>query len=134
MIQGPGGSQRIGNNIKILSVEMAGRLGGDNADTDVHIVCPKIVNDVPNTTYFSQTIGAFYDSAQGWMLFRWGNDTNHENRINFGTQVYKFPQGMDVHFNENNPVKNALYLCITNWSGVNAINISGTIRLRYVDA
>lgn len=130
--QGVAGNQRIGNRVKLLSIEITGKLDFGS----VLLVCPKNTNSPPSIGQFSNGLVPFYDADVGWtvMGFTPGALAQVNQIIDYGQMVKKFPRGMNLEFDAGTPTKNALYLCFVNRTGVNLTNVSGNIRLRFVDS
>lgn len=139
--QGVAGNQRIGNRIKLLSIEITGRACG-NQRCDGYIVCPKNSFTAPTQANFSLSAGARYDADVGWTIMQFAPFTGNMKGNAFndwfppGMLHYKWTNGMEVQYDAANSTKNAVFMVIRNGTGLNlnAIDVSCTVRLRFVDA
>lgn len=130
IVQGTSANNRLGNRVKLLSIEITAK----NEFASMLVVCPKNAFIAPTAANFSLSVAPFYDADQGWTLMSWQPDFPNSTVVQYGALKKKFPNGMDVQWDGTSACKNHIYLCFYNRSGSNAVNISGTIRLRYVDA
>lgn len=130
IVQGTAANNRLGNRVKLLSIEITAK----NEFASMIVVCPKNAFISPSAANFSLSVAPFYDADQGWTLMAWQPDFPNSTVVNYGVMKKNFPNGMDVQWDGASACKNHIYLCFYNRSGANAVNISGTIRLRYVDA
>lgn len=130
--QGVAGNQRVGNRVKLLSIEVTGQLDFGS----MLLVCPKNSSEPPLISQFSNGKVPFFDADRGWTLmgFSPGALGNVNTIMDYGQLVKKFPRGMNLEYDANIPTKNALFLCFVNRTGVNITGISGNIRLRFVDS
>lgn len=129
--QGVAGNNRIGNRVKLLSIEVTGVFDFGS----MLLVCPKVSTDIPIASYFSNGKVPFYDADRGWTLLGFSPGAIGNNTVmDYGQCIKKFPSGMNIEFDAGQPLKNALFVCFVNRTGVNMTNISGNVRLRFVDA
>lgn len=129
IVQGTAANNRLGNRVKLLSIEVTGKMDFGS----LLLVCPKNSFIAPSIANFSNGLIPFYDADQGWTVLAWSPDS--QNIVcDYGARVKKFPNGMDVQWDGVSACKNHIYLCIINRTGVNLTTVSGNIRLRYVDA
>jgi len=133
--QGVSGSNRIGDKIRVLSIEVTGRLTGDAASGTVIMHVPNQAQRVPLLTDFSTSVGTLMDLSHGWVL---GTFTRDPLQKQIGKLIYKFPKGMVVHYDRNTEsstvIKNAVLLTHPNTTGSNLTNINYSVRIRYTDA
>jgi hypothetical protein len=129
IVQGTAANNRLGNRVKLLSIEVTGKMDFGS----LLLVCPKNSFIAPSLANFSNGLVPFYDADQGWTVLAWSPDVNNQI-CDYGRLRKRFPNGMDVQWDGVSACKNHIYLCIINRTGVNLTNISGNIRLRYVDA
>jgi hypothetical protein len=126
--QGAAFNERIGDKIKVLSIEVAGHVGAEAPNWGL-MYCPKNNSQVSS----SDIIG----TAQGYLPANYGWTLNTFSGV--GEQrifhwKYSFPLGMDVHWNSDAVIqRNPVYLCFGNYSGTNVTKIAATFRVRYVD-
>lgn len=138
ILQGSAGNQRVGDRIRVLSIEVAGRAMGDVNNSTFTFVCPKIATRTPLLTDFTGTTGTLYDLSRGWVLMHFVRDSGSLNCLQ--TMKKTFPKGMLVTYDpdvgETTQVvtENEVYATNVNRTGVNVTNISYSIRIRYVDA
>lgn len=138
ILQGAAGNQRIGDRIRVLSIEIAGRPMGDVNNSTFTFVCPKIATRTPVLGDFTNAVGTLYDTSRGWVLMHFVRDSGNLNALQ--TMKKTFPKGMlvtyDPDIGETAQVvtQNEVYAVNVNRTGVNVTNISYSIRIRYVDA
>lgn len=138
ILQGAAGNQRVGDRIRILSVEISGRAMGDVNNATCTLVCPKIATRTPALADFTPVTGTLYDTTRGWSLMHFVRDSGSLNTLQ--TNRYTFPKGMlvtydpDIGETTQVVIQNEVYVCQINRTGVNVTNISYSIRIRYVDA
>lgn len=133
--QGNGGNQRLGNRIKMLSVELVGNPTGNEVNGTASIVCPKIAGDTPQLTYFTDSIGPIYDSDRGWTVLSFTKgERGNAYALGRGECIRYFAKGMDVEFDGTTITKNQLNFVIPNRTGLDLKKCSATIRIRFVDA
>jgi len=138
ILQGAAGNQRIGDRIRVLSIEIAGRPMGDVNNSTFTFVCPKIATRTPLLADFTNSVGTLYDTSRGWVLMHFVRDSGNLNALQ--TMKKTFPKGMlvtyDPDIGETTQVvtQNEVYAVNVNRTGVNVTNISYAIRIRYVDA
>ena len=137
--QGPLGSNRIGDRIRVLSIEVCGRVWGLEGVSTFSMVCPKDASRPPLLTDYGAAIGGQYDLSRGWSLHHSLRDPAALAVLQ-ETNVFKFPLGMVVCYNPpsegdpNSVNKNEVYACHINRTGANTTGISYTIRVKFVDA
>jgi len=139
--QGTLGSNRVGDQIRVLSIEILGRVYGLQAlDMTFSLVRPNQAQRTPLLTDWSSAIGGQYDLSRGWVLHHSFRDAQTNNVI-YEPKKITFPQGMLVKYDPPTesepdalPNKNEVYACHVNNTGLNAITISYSIRIRFVDA
>lgn len=139
--QGTLGSNRVGDQIRVLSIEVLGRVYGLQAlDMTFSLVRPNQAQRTPLLTDWSSAIGGQYDLSRGWVLHHSFRDSQTNNVI-YEPKKITFPQGMLVKYDPPTesepdalPNKNEVYACHVNNTGTNAITISYSIRIRFVDA
>lgn len=138
ILQGAAGNQRIGDRIRVLSIEISGRPMGDVNNSTFTFVCPKIATRTPVLGDFTSAVGTLYDTSRGWVLMHFVRDSGNLNALQ--TMKKTFPKGMlvtyDPDIGETAQVvtQNEVYAVNVNRTGVNVTNISYSIRIRYVDA
>lgn len=138
ILQGATGIQRVGDRIRVLSIEISGRAMGDVNNSTCALICPKISTRTPLITDFTNAVGTLYDTTRGWVVMHFVRDSGNLNILN--TKRYTFPKGMLVTYDpdvgETTQVvtQNEVYVSNINRTGVNVTNISYSIRIRYVDA
>lgn len=132
--QGVSGSSRVGDRIRVLSIEVTGRLCGDAASGTVHIHVPNQAQRIPLLSDFSTGVGSLMDLSHGWEM---GAFTRDPLKSQVGTIKYKFPKGMVVLYDRNSEessvIKNAILITHPNATGSNLTNINYSIRIRYTD-
>lgn len=114
--------------------------GQQAIDMTFSVVRPNLAQRTPVLTDWSSAIGGQYDVSRGWVLHHSFRDAQ-TNNVLYEPKVIKFPQGMLVKYeppSEADPVglpnKNEVYCCHVNNTGTNAISVSYSIRVRFVDA
>lgn len=139
IVPGVGQGQRVGLRIRVLSIQISGRPWGDVNNPLFSLVVPNEAQDPPAITDFGTSVGGYYDTNKGWVMY-------HKMRDGANLQVeqdwiYKFPLGMIVHYDPPSETfpdgivnKNQIFACLNNRTGANATNISYSIRIRYTDA
>jgi len=138
ILQGAAGNQRIGDRIRVLSIEISGRAMGDVNNSVFQFVCPNISTRTPALSDFTSAVGNLYDLSRGWVVMYFLRDSGSLNALQ--TMKKTFAKGMlvtyDPDIGESTQVvtKNEVYACNINRTGVNVTNISYSIRIRYVDA
>lgn len=137
--QGISGGTRIGDQIRVLSIEVAGRVYGQTAlDSTFALIRPNDASRAPELSDFGTTIGGFYDHSHGWVVHESFRDAQTNNVMQ--KQLFTFPLGMIVKYTlpteaeESVPNKNEIYAVHLNRTGTNNTVISYSIRVRYVDA
>lgn len=136
---GTGQGNRIGNKIRVLSIEIAGRPFGLENNGDFYLIRPNDASDAPSLPDFGTTIGALYDLTQGWPIYHVTRDGANLSVVQ--PKRINFPMGMVVTYappNIDNPSgyvnKNAVYAASLNRTGQNLIGVSYSIRVRFTDA
>lgn len=139
ILQGPSGSNRIGDRIRVLSITVSGRPFGDINNSTFALICPNRADRTPQLADFGPQTGTLYDLSNGWVLM-------HKLRDGASLQVLqeetvKFPMGMLVHYDqpsESEPdgavSKNNVFATHVNRTGTNVTNINFCVRIRFVDA
>lgn len=138
--QGTSGSTRIGDQIRVLSIEISGRVYGLTAvDATFSVVRPNDATRTPLLTDFSSAIGGLYDLSRGWVLHHSFRDAQTNNVLQ--PTLIKFPLGMLVKYDppteaepDARPNKNEVYMCHVNNTGQANVSISYSVRIRFVDA
>jgi len=138
--QGTLGSNRIGDQIRVLSIEVSGRVYGLTAlDSTFALIRPNDAKRVPLLTDWSSAIGGQYDLSRGWVLHHSFRDAQTNNVIQM--EKITFPLGMLVKYDPPTetepdalPNKNEVYACHVNNTGTNCVTISYSIRVKFVDA
>lgn len=130
--QGVAGNQRVGNRVKLLSIEVTGQFEFGS----MLLVCPKNSTEPPLIGQFSNGKVPFFDADRGWTVFGFspGALAQTNTVMDYGQLVKRFPRGMNLEYDANTPTKNALFLSFVNRQGLNLTNVSGNIRLRFVDS
>lgn len=134
------GGQRLGDQIRVLSIEISGRVYGvGGIDSTFSVIRPNDATRTPLLTDFSSAIGGLYDLSRGWVLHHSFRDAQTNNVLQ--PTVINFPLGMVVKYDppteiEPNalPNKNEVFLCHVNNTGAVVNNISYSVRVRFVDA
>jgi len=138
ILQGAAGNQRVGDRIRVLSIEISGRAMGDVNNATCALICPKIATRTPVLTDFTNAVGTLYDTTRGWVVMHFVRDSGSLNVLQRAR--YNFPKGMlvtyDPDIGETAQVvtQNEVYVTQINRTGVNVTNLSYSIRIRYVDA
>lgn len=137
--QGVSGSTRIGDRIRVLSIEVCGNVFGTSGYPTFSVVCPNRADRVPLRADFGSSVGALYDHSNGWCLMHYIRDPFALNTLQKTT--YTFPLGMVVHYdqpNEDEPLgnvsKNEVYLCHMPDPSNDGTQIKYNVRIRFVDA
>jgi len=132
---GASGAQRIGDQIRVLSIEVAGRAMGEVNNASFVLVCPNEATRVPLLTDFADRPGNLMDLSHGWVLMHHIRDSGSLNCLQ--VEKYTFPKGMIVKYDRrtdiSRAIKNQVYSCTINTTGANVTAISYSIRIRYVD-
>jgi len=138
IVQGNGNTNRIGDKIRVLSIEIAGAVAGAASSSLCTLVCPNNAQRDPKITDFGSQIGNHYDLSHGWELYRFIRDAAGLT-IEQGFK-YTFPLGMVVSYeppSEEFPFgitsKNEVYACHVNSTNTDINGINYTIRIRFVD-
>lgn len=133
--QGSSGSNRVGDQIRVLSIEISGRVYGETAlDATFAVVRPNDAMRVPLVSDWATTIGGLYDHSRGWIIHQSFRDIQTNNVLQ--KRSFKFPLGLLVKYEPGQdgiPNKNEVYLCHINNTGANATAISYSVRVRFVD-
>jgi len=138
ILQGTAGNQRIGDRIRVLSIEISGRPMGEVNNSTFTFICPKIATRTPVLDDFTPAVGTLYDLSRGWVVMHFVRDSGSINALQ--TMKKTFPKGMLVTYDpdilEGAQVvtQNEVYAVNVNRTGVNVTAISYSIRIRYVDA
>lgn len=131
--QGTAGSDRVGNRIKLLSVEVTGRACGTTGDMTMLLVVPKNSFSIVSGN-FTATVGPVFDADVGWTIGAWTRDPEKHTILQTGEMIRKFSSGMDVQWDAASPVKNHIFFVLKNNTGANVDNTSCNVRLRFVDS
>lgn len=138
IVQGVKNSNRIGDRIRVLSIEVCGNVFGTSGFTTFSVVCPNRSDRVPEAADFGSQIGRLYDSSNGWNLMHYVRDPG--SLLALQKTTYRFPAGMVVHYDqpsEDEPQgkcsKNEVYMCHLAPPMDDANDISYTVRVRFVD-
>lgn len=136
--QGVKNSNRIGDRIRVLSIEVAGNVFGISGFSTFSVVCPNRADRVPDVADFGTQSGRLYDSSNGWNLMHYVRDPAALSALQ--KTVYRFPLGMVVHYDQpsesepnGNVSKNEVYFCHLPAPLDDAESISYTVRVRFVD-
>jgi len=138
ILQGTAGNQRVGDRIRVLSIEISGRPMGEVNNSTFTFICPKIATRTPLLTDFTPAVGTLYDTSRGWVVMHFVRDSGSINALQ--TMKKTFPKGMLVTYDPDileGPqvvTQNEVYAVNINRTGVNVTAISYSIRIRYVDA
>jgi hypothetical protein len=128
IIQGPGFSERIGDKIKVLSIEVWGHVGAERVNW-ASLYCPKNNSQVSSTDFVGTAQGLIHSNT-AWELGKF----HGYGETNCFIMKKSFPLGMDIHWNNDGVVqRNPVYLTFGNRSGLNVTLIAATFRVRYVD-
>lgn len=137
--QGSKGSQRIGDRIRVLSIEVCGNVFGTSGYPVFSVVCPNRADRTPLREDFGSSVGALYDHSNGWNLMHYLRDPQALN--NLQKTVYKFPLGMVVHYDQPTEFepfppasKNEVYMCHIADPSNDMAQIKYSVRIRFVDA
>lgn len=139
IVQGVKSSNRIGDRIRVLSIEVCGNVFGSGGIPTFSVVCPNRADRPPQREDFGGTVGALYDTSNGWNLMHFVRDTAVFTQLQRTT--YKFPLGMIVHYDqpsEAEPLgvcsKNEIYFCHIPDPNNDVNSIKYTVRVRFTDA
>jgi len=139
--QGSTGNNRLGDQIRVLSIEICGRVYGVTAlDSTFAIVRPNNAERVPERLDWSTAIGGLYENSRGWVLHHSIRDVQTNNalfttkKITFGATGMLVKYNPPTEANANLPNKNEVYMCHINNTGANVQNISYSVRVRFIDA
>jgi len=136
--QGTAGNQRVGDRIRVLSIEISGRPMGEVNNSTFAFIRPKIATRTPVLTDFTPAVGTLYDTSRGWVVMHFVRDSGSINALQ--TMKKTFSKGMLVTYDPDileGPqvvTQNEVYATNINRTGVNVTAISYSIRIRYVDA
>lgn len=137
--QGVLNSNRIGDRIRVLSVEVCGNVFGSNGSLTFSAVCPNRADREPERADFGGTVGALYDHSNGWELMHFIRDP--ASLATLQKTTYKFPLGMVVHYDQPSELepngqvsKNEVYFCHIPDPSNDGLDIKYTVRIRFVDA
>lgn len=136
--QGVKNSNRIGDRIRVLSIEVCGNVFGTSGFSTFSVVCPNRADRVPEAADFGTQIGKLYDSSNGWNLMHYVRDPG--SLLALQKTSYRFPLGMVVHYDQPSEAepngfvsKNEVYMCHLAPPLDDANDISYTVRVRFVD-
>jgi len=132
---GTGVDQRVGENIKVVAIEIRGNVWGSQAaaGVDCYIVRPKDSTRIPAYADFQPTIGGFYDRSYGHTLYHeLAQRTN--NQYNFLNYKRNFHNGINAEYLATTCSKGDLYFVLKNDSGATTTGIEFAIRVWYYDA
>lgn len=139
IVTGISGGTRIGDQIRVLSIEVSGRVYGQTAlDSTFALIRPNDASRAPAVGDFGTTIGGLYDHSHGWVVHESFRDVQTNNVMQ--KQLFTFPLGMIVKYTTGTeqeasvPNRNEIYACHLNKTGANVTLISYSIRVRFVDA
>lgn len=139
IVQGISGGTRIGDQIRVLSIEVSGRVYGQTAlDATFALIRTNDASRPPQLGDFGTTIGGLYDHSHGWVVHESFRDAQTNNVMQ--KQVFTFPLGMIVKYTtgseaeESVPNRNEIFAVHVNRTGANNTVISYSIRVRFVDA
>ena len=129
--------QRIGDSIRIMSVDVLGYPAGQfsTGGTTCMIVCPKNAQ-TPQPAHFTAGCGSFYDINKGWTLCQFqplSSDGGGNNGCALGAFSYKFKMGMVQEYSDDVTQKNGLWFILSNFTGAGIVNQDCHIRIRYYD-
>ena len=129
--------QRIGDSIRIMSVDVLGYPAGQNSNNAVTcmIVCPKN-SQTPLPVHFTAGSGSFYDMNKGWVLCTFqplSSDGGGNNGCALGAMSYKFKYGMCQEYSDDVQQKNGLWFILSNFTGTAVTAQDCHIRIRYYD-
>ena len=129
--------QRIGDSIRIMSVDVLGYPAGQfaNGGATTMIVCSKN-SQPPVPTHFTAGSGCFYDINKGWTLCQYqplSADGGGNNGCALGAFSYKFKMGMVSEYSDDVPQKNALWFILSNFTGAGIVGQDCHVRIRYYD-
>lgn len=133
--QGPGSDQRIGDRIRLMSIDVIGLPCGSNAYVTASLVCPK--NAVaPALGEFTAGAGNYYDGQRGWTLKNWIPQGTTNSSCRPGDFSHSFKLGMCVDFVPGNPafIKNGVYFCVPNSTATAVSGQDCMVRVRFYDA
>jgi len=138
IVQGSGNTNRIGDKIRVLSIEISGYVAGTSSSCLATLVCPNNSQRAPQLSDFGDQVGNYYDLSYGWELYRFIRDPIMKT-VEQGFK-YTFPLGMVVHYDqptEDFPFgrvsKNEVWSTIINSTNNDVAGINYTIRIRFVD-
>jgi len=138
IVQGNAGNQRVGDRIRVLSIEISGRPMGEVNNSTFTFICPKLSSRTPLLGDFTPAVGTLYDTSRGWVVMHFVRDSGSINALQ--TMKKTFPKGMLVTYDPDilegtqTVTQNEVYAVNVNRTGVNVTAISYSIRIRYVDA
>jgi len=137
IVQGTLNSNRIGDKIRVLSIQVTGRVTGINENTSFQLLCPNNSQRLPVITDFAQGLGNLYDLSNGWVLCNFVRDAAGQTIMNY---THKFPLGMVVHYDQPSEAfpagqvsKNEVYATNINTTTSDITGINYSIRIRFVD-
>lgn len=137
ILQGVKNSNRIGDKIRVLSIQVTGRATGINENTSFQLICPNNATRVPQISDFAQGLGNLYDLSNGWVLTNFVRDAAGKTIINY---THTFPLGMIVHYDQPSESfpdgqvsKNEVYATNINTTTSDITGINYSIRVRFVD-
>lgn len=134
---GTGSSDRTGDEIRVLSIEVVGYPASLSPQAQyAALVLPKS-NSAPTYANFATGRASLYDRSQGSTLAHYltqciGNDSgviNGKMKKNFYPPLLQYYDGP----NTTSIVRNAVYLTTVNNAGGASSTIDATIRMLYVD-
>jgi hypothetical protein len=96
IVQGNAGNQRIGDRIRVLSIEISGRPMGEVNNSTFTFICPKLSSRTPLLGDFTPAVGTLYDTSRGWVVMHFVRDSGSINALQ--TMKKTFPKGMLVTY------------------------------------
>ena len=129
--------QRIGDSVRIMSVEVIGYPAGQFSTGGVTtmIVCSKN-SQPPQAPHFTSGSGSFYDMNKGWTLCQFqplSSDGGGNNGCALGSFSKHFKMGMIQDYSDDVPQKNALWFILSNFTGAGIVGQDCHVRIRYYD-
>lgn len=138
IIQGTQNTNRIGDKIRVLSIEISGSVAGIGGQSLATLICPNNAQRDPQLTDFGDQVGNYYDLSHGWELYRFIRDAASKT-VEQGFK-YTFPMGMVVSYDPPSEAfpfgqvsKNEVYAVHVNTTNADISGINYTIRIRFVD-
>lgn len=133
IIEGTGDNERIGDKIKVKSIEVRGIHSDNNDKVDLYLVNPHDLG-TPAVGDFVGTVGGHYFKNKGTEIYHKGPTTGSSVNDVCAIRKYfsKYPLG--VHYTSADvPDKNRYWLIIINRSGI-VFTANLSVKIKYIDA